>query len=352
MLSFTANGFEKITIEAKFDDDTNTWTLASFLDYVEYCARGVVFHHQINSPKTVSKMLKLCGDCITFELSGDVIEVSIEVDYIDDERISLCLEKIQKNYEEVLLKQVRDLSKKIAILENRLKQPQYKCLEGTYSIKIDEKFENMEFKCYCSDPQRQDEFELRVLNLFKAAQISNIQRDISKFITMQSEKKLIKQISKASSVEKLWETVNTFQVEISTEYHDPGHKLGHMSHVTFSFFPRGGEIKYGCTQNPLVVSQWTRDYLCNANFRTSRNEIRMIYGNILEFPKETIFVMDHVEFPYKRVSSPDELFSLPEEELRNLKRTTEGECMYDTFGYIGKEQNFEKNKCIYLWDKP
>lgn len=126
MLTFTAvnkDGNKSISLNAEFNEVSNTWTIKTTIDYIDYFINNYVFNHQINSIKSVSKMFKLCQDKITYSyIENDLIEVSIVVDYIDDELIIFELLKMEQTDEEILMKKVSCLEKRIFVLEEENNQ--------------------------------------------------------------------------------------------------------------------------------------------------------------------------------------------------------------------------------------
>ena len=118
-LDFISSDDKRKSIEviSIYNDNTNTWDFTTTFNHIEYKSENVIFNPQINSFKKVSKLLDMCKDDITHIIENNIIIITIKVDFIDDEKIILKLEKNMMSYEELEMKYI-SLSQEISEKED------------------------------------------------------------------------------------------------------------------------------------------------------------------------------------------------------------------------------------------
>lgn len=110
---FSSSIYRTVEVISIYNDDTNTWNFTTTFNHIDYKSENVVFNPHINSFKKVSKLLDMCKNNITHTIENNTIIITIEVDFIDDEKIILKLDKNMMSYEELEMKYI-SLSEKIA----------------------------------------------------------------------------------------------------------------------------------------------------------------------------------------------------------------------------------------------
>ena len=358
MLSFTAtNAINNSSIELVAElNENNTWTIKTTIDYVDYFINNFVFHHQINTLKSVSKMFKLCQDEIIYKHSNELIEISIVVDFLDDEIITFELVKLNQNYEEILMKKVSSLENRILILEEEnkiLKNNTYipKSTQGTFWVFFDEEEGKLDYKMICRDSERQEEFEEKMLEAFKSVNIEYLNSFISSFKSYLSEsslekiKKTMKKIKRLTNLNDLWDIMSNIRIvpKTQTKWNTgnsvvidvPEFNLFFQvpNHTTCGFFITNGNINTG-------------GYMC----RTGNNYVKYgnYYGSITGGCGGVIkntFICNYIKFSFTKFENPEEIMKLDESILGNIKYTCVVQnSVYDIFGEIDKEM---KNTYIY-----
>lgn len=372
MLSFTAINStinKSIELRAEFDEKNNTWTIRTTLDYVDYFINNYVFHHQINTLKSVSKMFKLCQDEITYKQTDDLIEVNIVVDYIDDELITFELAKMNQNYEEILMKKVSALEDRIIMLEeenkilkektNKIYKP--KSVQGIFYIRIDEEEGKLDYKAICNDPERQEEFEEKMLEAFKSVNIDSLNDLLSNYKPYISEssldkiRKTIKKIIKTKSVYEIWEIVSNTQITpkntLSWSYYDSSSKSQQQMNVN--------ECKLIMKLPSNSMCGFFIDSYCNMNtgnysYMTSSSYVRCgrVYGTLgsgsggTQLTNVPTLYSRSIKFSFIKLENKEDFINLEDSILGNIKKIFEQSSIYDIFGELYEE----KKAFTYIYD--
>lgn len=368
MLSFTATNSDStinksLEFCAELNETNNTWTIKTTLDYVDYFINNYVFHHQINSLKSVSKMFKLCQNEITYKQIDDLIEVNIIVDYIDDELITFELSKVNQNYEEILMKKVSVLENRILMLEEenkKLKEKTYKpkSVEGIFYIRIDEEEGKLDYKAICNDTERQEEFEEKMLEAFKSVNVDSLNDFLSKNNVSESSldkiRKTIKKIIKTKSVYEIWDIVSNTQITpkntLTWSYYDSSSKSQQQMNVN--------ECKL-IMRLPNSMCGFFIDSYCNMNtgnysYMTSSSYVRCgrVYGTLgsgsggIQLTNVPTLYSRSIKFSFIKLENKEDFINLEDSVLGNIKMIHEHSSIYDIFGELYEE----KKAFTYIFD--
>lgn len=369
MSSFIAVNQEtkkEIKVSCVFEESSNTWTLSTTLDYIVYSLINVVFHSQINNPKSVSKMLKICQDEITYNYSGDNIIVNINVDYIDDGFLSFTLNKVVQNYEEILMKKVSNLEDRLLFLEEEnknLKDQIYysQSLEGTFYIKIDEDKGNFEYKAVCKNFKKQEDFEQKMLEAFKSSNIEylndfmNSHKQYISETSIDKIRKSIKKITKVNSIYEIWKIFLYLKIVMKqstkwsyTTYSNGTSQTNYIDVNEGTLFIKvPTDSKHGyCYGSGLVNSifNYRQSYplkcggYCGPLYSSSCYQILSV---------EESFYSSSIKFAFMKLEKKEDIVNLQDKILCNIKLAHESSGIYDTFGDFSEE---DKKTWIYLFD--
>ena len=376
MLSFTAlNKHTKKSLEfsAFFLESSITWSIKTTVDYIDYKIVDFIFHHNIRFPKAVAKMFDLCRDSIVYEINDEKIRLSIDVDYIDSEPIVCELEKVVQDYEKILMKHVYSLEERIVNLEEENKRLSEvytaKSLEGSYMVEIDENTNKLTYSCYCSIPSRQKEFEERILNSFKSANIYALVYLCGQYAQYISEtsrdrlRRTIKKIAKCTSIQEIWEIVSDFKISPKNQTtwtlnNKQGQQISQMSVSEYSLFFQipvnniGGMLDMNMAVNHGTSYNW---YSGGCTGKSGTYWGGSITGNctLYEHTKQTVFMFRKVKFAFEKITQPREIKKLNGECTSHIRYIAGcSNVVYDTFGDLYEEIFIDgkNNELKYIYD--
>jgi hypothetical protein len=373
MLSITAFSKDSKTIELNIvlNEEKNTWDIKTTIDYSEYFITNFVFHHQINTLKSVTKMFKLCKDDITYSVQNfqdlqdnDIITISILVDYIDDEIITFDLLKKEQNNEEILKKRVSALEEKIILLEKELHNKYIsKSVEGTFYVKIVE--EKFEYKAICSNPERQEEFEQKMLEAFKSTNINmliyfSLQDNYISESSIDKIKKTIKKVIKSKNVYEIWEIISEIKITPKNQltwYKKYNYYNGNnFSSEPFNVdniqlnlnIPMNTSFGYYCMNNKQINSG-DYSYYTSIGYVKYDNYFGSIHNsqNVAIKSIDQVFMFNHIKFSFIKLEKEEDIINLDDTTLTNVTKIYKQSDKYNIFE---KEIHEKEKTFFYLYD--
>ena len=369
MLSFTATSSDStinksLEFCAELNETNNTWTMSIISLPTTYFITNYVFHHQINSLKSVSKMFKLCENEISYKQIDDLIEVNIIVDYIDDELITFELSKVNQNYEEILMKKVSSLEDRILMLEEenkKLKEKTYKpkSVEGIFYIRIDEEEGKFDYKAICNDLERQEEFEEKMLEAFKSVNIDSLNDFLysgyDRYISESSLDKIretIKKIIRTKNVHEIWNIMsdiriipkNTLYWNYSVTYLEK-QQINVNECKLIMILPSSSTNGF-FIKNCLDINTGNYSYMTSSSYVRCGNFYGILYSGENASKSTDILYSRSIKFSFTKLENKEEFINLEDSILRNIKMVDERCITYDTFGdFYDKGKKF-----TYIYD--
>lgn len=321
-MNFTASNKDTettIALTACLTESSNTWIVSTSIDYVEYSAENVIFHEQIKTSKSVSKMLQLCKDNISYEIKEDSLLLSIYVDYIDDSILHIELTRVPRNYEEILLKRMCTLEEKILFLEREnaflkdLKDITSNSIQGSFWIELHEPKNTFTYDFKCKRSTDRKSFKLKLLNAFKSCNISNLVF-LNSYCSEGSSQAISTAIKKIAIAKNLHEiktvvdslTLNKVDPLVSLTYYD-ANGTRRVIGVANSF-----KVLFQCPSSSNQMGGWrgsTSDVEESYSYHTSKGYMKfydliydkncVIYNAITGatiVPDNDIFIAGHIKF--------------------------------------------------------
>ena len=312
LISTEENKTNPIKLNVDFSEQSNSWTIETNIDSVEYFIEDFVFNPLINTPKSVWKMSEYSE--ITHKLTNSSLVITIILDYLDIKPI------------------VFELKKKMIISEPPL--------EGSVFLEIvNGKLEV--YKLFCQNSDRKYDFDDKVLNSFKSVNIESLNyisktfRDRISEVSHQNIEKSIEEIINITNIYDLWNIINNLWIYTSKNEQwvdENGYKI--YIHKFKIFFKIPG-YSYYCPGFQLESDCGISYFRQYEDYVTDEWYIQDLNGeeNCIKVPNEKESVFLKIKFAGVKVENVKDICLY----TKNLK-SVHGEIVkYDIFGTLYKE---------------